>query len=146
MPLQALGARSEKSIRLWTILTVFLSLVGGCRGNINANEIVGNWTIQYRESNEDLILRNDGTFEQILTGPHDSPIGRRTGKWELQSGKEVQVVLHGALPVDETTGRIDRDLSRVENGLSFFPLRRRFGRIKLIVNEDLNLSFSRTAE
>jgi hypothetical protein len=144
--LQALGARIEKSIRLWTILTVFLSLVGGCRGNINANEIVGNWTIQYRESNEDLILRSDGTFEQILTGPQDSPIGRRTGKWELQKGKEEQVVLHGALPVDETTGRIDRDLSRVENGLSFFPLRRRFGRIKLIVNEDLNLSFSRTAE
>jgi len=132
--------------RLWTVLTVLLSFIGGCNGSTTADEIVGRWTVRYRETTEELVLRKDGTFDQILVGQQGSNLARRTGKWELRTGKETQVVLHGALPVDESTGKIDRDLSRIENGLSFFPVSRKFGRIKLIVNEDLNLSFRKSPE
>src|SRR5882762_3390018 len=125
---------------------MLLSFVGGCWGVTTTDEIVGKWTVQYRETTEELVLRKDGTFDQILAGQQGSNLARRTGKWELRNGKETEVVLHGALPIDETTGKIDGDLSHIENGLSFFPVSRTFGRIKLIVNEDLNLSFRKSPE
>jgi hypothetical protein len=144
VPVPTVTAKSDKSMRLCTVLTVLFSFFGGCSGGTTADEIVGNWTVRYRETTEELVLRKDGTFDQILADQQDLNLARRSGKWEFRNGQEAQVVLHGGLAIDETTGKVDHELSRAENGLSIFPVRRRFGKIKLIVNEDLNLSFSKS--
>lgn len=138
--------KTDKSMRLWAVMTVLLSFVGACRESSTTDDIVGKWVVRYRETTEELVLKKDGTFDQNLTSHEGSNVERRTGIWELRNGKDSQVVLHGALPVDETTGKVDRDLTRFESGLSFFPVRRRFGKTRLIINEDLNLSFSKSSE
>jgi hypothetical protein len=138
----SLRSANRQSRHRFIKFTLCLALVGqltACR-KPNAQDLVGNWEVAYANSKLKLKLNQDGTFEQTLEQKDKTAVLRRTGKWEMADLEGESVVLNGALIVRDDKGTLE---SADSTGAWIIHIDWGFGRIRLPVNEDLNLYFDK---
>src|SRR5882672_7367407 len=134
----SLESANRQSRHRFMKLALCLALVGqltACR-KPSAQDLVGTWEVAYANSKLKLKINQDGTFEQLLEQKDKTTVLRRTGKWEMTDLEGESVVLNGALIVRDDTGTLE---SADRNGAWIIHVDWGFGRIRLPVNEDLNL-------
>lgn len=124
------------------VFSIFVVQSAACRKPA-ADNLIGTWQVDYRNSELTLTLNQDGTFEQVFEKKGESKAIRRKGKWELTELEGPSVLLNGALLVEDQTGDIDSKLSVNNNAGWVLHMNETFGHVTLTVNEDLGLYFEK---
>ena len=128
--------------RLTVGVCVSLATVGCTGRHVNRQDLTGVYRLQYPYGVEELRVRADGTYRQSYADSGKSLTEINRGKWDLQAGDFGDgqlLVLHDPVIVDELGKRTNLTPS---NGLWAIRIRKPwFGRMKLLVYEDLGYEF-----
>jgi hypothetical protein len=130
--------RRYKRLLAILIWLIFIGQITGCR-KPTAQDMLGNWQVDFAKSSLKLKLNADGTFEETFENKENTHVVRRVGKWEMTELEGQSLVLNGPLVVRDN-GTVE---SYDSNGAWILHVDKAFGHIRMPVNEDLNLYFDK---
>lgn len=96
------------------LLLMIISLVGCSQHNLSQHDVIGEYTIDYKEygkGTETLILNTNGTYEQILI-ISSGKVLKNTGNWEYRNPRsnQEQIWLYSAFtPMNYGPKKINKE-------------------------------------
>jgi hypothetical protein len=118
-------------------------IASGCDNRYNINDIQDTYSVKYPYGIEELVLKENGSYEQLfaINGQLLNTINK--GKWGISNVGEKQIILIDPVIVDNGFGKP----TKLEKKKGGWPLRIKKGvfdnRIYFPINEDLDFEFRR---
>lgn len=131
-------------LRIGALIAVLVAAAFvGCQANVQRDEIAGTYRLKYPYGIMHLIIKLDGTYQQLFGKTGEPLVLIKEGKWKLiRASGETNLDLFEAALVDDGFGTYDP--REATNGSWLLRVRRSlFGRIYLPVNEDQGFEFTK---
>jgi hypothetical protein len=90
------------------------TMLYNCHPNINRDELIGIYKVNYPYGAEQLKLMQDGSYEQMFALNGQMLKNINNGKWELRALDGDQLILNDPVIVDDGFGRLSKSLTRKE--------------------------------
>ena len=135
----------SKQVTSGVLFVIAMTGLVGCSGSIDRQELSGTYLLAYDYGTERLSIRPDGSYTQEFAEPRSAFRTINTGRWELGRGDFWDgdlIKLSDPVIVDNGLGRRS-DFTR-SDGQWIMRVRKSWrGRIRFLVNDDLDYAFER---
>jgi hypothetical protein len=138
--LQLASSRRTQWRLVW--FGVITMCVAACGSPASTPEIAGTYEAKYEFGTERLVLRSDGSYEQLLVIASTGAKTENTGKWEFDLGRNL-VLIYRPLLFDDNLGKLNPAYATPADGSWNLDVHKRFGTIVLSWNDDIGVDLKR---